>query len=107
MVTGATDNGSCKDVRIDVVVRCWPETSLCYGGRADLRKTARGASSPAKPALHIPELGARQYFVHLDDISPPLAIPSSLSKDKEPADPGHSSVWTMRRDNCAGLTHCR
>ena len=23
---------------------------------ADLRKTARGASSPAKPALHIPEL---------------------------------------------------
>jgi hypothetical protein len=24
--------------------------------REDLRKTARGASSPAKPALHIPEL---------------------------------------------------
>jgi hypothetical protein len=24
--------------------------------RLDLRKTARGASSPAKPALHIPEL---------------------------------------------------
>jgi hypothetical protein len=26
------------------------------GGLRNLRKTARGASSPAKPALHIPEL---------------------------------------------------
>lgn len=26
------------------------------GEKKDLRKTARGASSPAKPALHIPEL---------------------------------------------------
>lgn len=26
-----------------------------------LRKTARGASSPAKPALHIPELETCQY----------------------------------------------
>ena len=29
----------------------------CEGGEKDLRKTALGASSPAKPALHIPELG--------------------------------------------------
>jgi hypothetical protein len=33
------------------------ERSFSYGCEfGDLRKTARGASSPAKPALHIPEL---------------------------------------------------
>jgi len=30
-------------------------------GGGDLRKTARGASSPAKPALHIPELHSYQF----------------------------------------------
>lgn len=30
-------------------------------GMRDLRKTARGASSPAKPALHMPELIACQF----------------------------------------------
>lgn len=34
-------------------------TASSAGGGGDLRKTARGASSPAKPALHIPELGNR------------------------------------------------
>jgi hypothetical protein len=33
---------------------CEGENGFCGG--FDLRKTARGASSPAKPALHIPEL---------------------------------------------------
>jgi hypothetical protein len=30
---------------------------------SDLRKTALGASSPAKPALHIPELASSQFLV--------------------------------------------
>lgn len=39
----------------------WWDGGLRKGGVSDsvgldLRKTARGASSPAKPALHIPEL---------------------------------------------------
>ena len=32
-------------------------------GLGNLRKTARGASSPAKPALHIPDLGESQYMM--------------------------------------------
>lgn len=33
--------------------------------QVDLRKTARGASSPAKPALHIPELRPRYQLCTL------------------------------------------
>jgi hypothetical protein len=59
----SADNGGCDNVRKIIStglgageqgIRC------CFSPRGgwwiDLRKTARGASSPAKPALHIPEL---------------------------------------------------
>jgi len=42
-------------------------------GRLDLRNTARGASSPAKPALHIPELKHHQS----------VSIPSMFIKTRE------------------------
>ena len=69
MVTGATDNGSW---RIALVLcrlltgpqspyrQVWAIRSLGSESGVDLRKTARGASSPAKPALHIPELEVGQ-----------------------------------------------
>ena len=39
------------------------EQETSDGGVGNLRKTARGASSPAKPALHIPDLGESQYMM--------------------------------------------
>ena len=39
------------------------EKETSDGGVGNLRKTARGASSPAKPALHIPDLGESQYMM--------------------------------------------
>ena len=56
MVTGSADDGS------------WDGCQLGIHGRAkqvssDLRKTALGASSPAKPALHIPELAFSQLLI--------------------------------------------
>jgi hypothetical protein len=66
MVTGTTDNGGCRlsgHVREDGPATGRAQCIAAYAPPAaarwrvgDLRKTARGASSPAKPALHIPEL---------------------------------------------------
>jgi hypothetical protein len=48
------DVASCRVQRLTRDVR---------GRMKNLRKTARGASSPAKPALHIPELPHSQYMM--------------------------------------------
>lgn len=78
MVTGSTDNGGyltalakCQAKRA-VAARKRPIApkrialaGSCVGKGAEVgysRKTARGASSPAKPALHIPELHCCQLF---------------------------------------------
>jgi hypothetical protein len=60
----SADNGGCNIVRkgIPGALEVGEERIRCDfrprgGCWEDLRKTARGASSPAKPALHIPELG--------------------------------------------------
>lgn len=51
----------------------------------DLRKTARGASSPAKPALHIPELSCCQSMAcscnrAAHHISKPLCRPNDANR---------------------------
>lgn len=69
MVTGTTDNGGCMlseegsqgwaACRASRRARLRADADAAAAARwrvGDLRKTARGASSPAKPALHIPEL---------------------------------------------------
>lgn len=78
MVTGSTDNGGY----LAVLAKCQAKRAVaarkrptapkrialagsCVGKGAEVgysRKTARGASSPAKPALHIPELHCCQHF---------------------------------------------
>lgn len=63
MVTGSTDNGSYFNMsELMFADMEHPRADIRLLGVAVLgvgysRKTARGASSPAKPALHIPELG--------------------------------------------------
>ena len=53
------DDGVFRQLKLLRVRSCGLKMELC-----DLRKTARGASSPAKPALHIPELLViRQHFL--------------------------------------------
>ena len=47
MVARTADDGRCR-------------VSRAIARAMNIRKTARGASSPAKPALHMPELG-RQH----------------------------------------------
>lgn len=81
MVTGATDNGSwSKPSAQRSDSRCALEHCLSGVGRSGvevgyLRKTARGASSPAKPALHIPELPSSQHT----NSNPKLpSLPSSI-----------------------------
>lgn len=57
MVAGSADNGGCQP---SVAVYRDAAPAVCVtaaAGAGHSRKTARGASSPAKPALHIPELG--------------------------------------------------
>ncbi len=71
MVTGTTDNGSCDSelAAAQILGAKYRQPSgairplgqkackLAIGAKVGYsRKTARGASSPAKPALHIPEL---------------------------------------------------
>ena len=56
MVTGSADNGSWEECQLGIA-RWAKQVSL------DLRKTALGASSPAKPALHIPELAFSQFLI--------------------------------------------
>src|SRR5690242_8413939 len=80
------------------------------GVSGDLRKTARGASSPAKPALHIPELSIVSV------------CPSNVHRSRGPvagrmwlvdvvgdADAGSPSTTGMAGVRCRGydLTHCR
>jgi hypothetical protein len=62
-MTGSADNGSCAIVSFTshssnttAVGMIATADSSTATGRVHLRKTALGASSPAKPALHIPEL---------------------------------------------------
>ena len=55
MVTGSADNGSWEGCQRGMLG--WAEQVS-----SDLRKTALGASSPAKPALHIPELAISQFL---------------------------------------------
>ena len=72
MVAGTADDGRCM-AELAGLVAPQEASSLAYRrlglvlGLRDLRKTARGASSPAKPALHMPELVACQ-------LCPPDAI---------------------------------
>lgn len=79
MVTGTTDDGSYRkkvstSVPATAVEALHPPTAprksiavrwrkLSGGEVGYSRKTARGASSPAKPALHIPELYSSQFHL--------------------------------------------
>jgi hypothetical protein len=59
MVARSADNGSCEAVSKGSREAREARRRRSQAGEAEgrhLRKTARGASSPAKPALHIPEL---------------------------------------------------
>ncbi|KAH8631997.1 Actin,gamma [Alternaria alternata] len=55
MVTRSADDGSCELSESALESRLMQPWLIRRRWRY-LRKTARGASSPAKPALHIPEL---------------------------------------------------
>lgn len=55
MMTGSANNGGYPEVSL-LVSRSLGALLRMRMGWVDLRKTALGASSPAKPALHIPEL---------------------------------------------------
>ena len=56
MVTGsANDRSYCQSAYRSSNPRGAARDSL-LGGQVNIRKTALGASSPAKPALHIPDL---------------------------------------------------
>ena len=56
MMTGSTDDGSYSPVSFWVSQSLEGEARDQNSGSRDLRNTALGASSPAKPALHMPEL---------------------------------------------------
>lgn len=57
MMAWSADDGRCCAVSLMLTGLAWGQVFL------DLRKTARGASSPAKPALHIPELALQSVIV--------------------------------------------
>lgn len=72
MMAGTTDNGGCG--KLELKFNFGPRRKVAVGAtdarQAEeereglggyLRKTARGASSPAKPALHIPDLIIDQH----------------------------------------------
>ena len=120
MVTGTTDNGGCKlleHVCKDGPAIGWAQSIAAYAPPAaarwrigDLRKTARGASSPAKPALHIPELSI------VSAVHQVCVAPAGLSQGCG----GSSKSWVMPMPTAPPrqgwlkldiggyeLTHCR
>ena len=74
---------------------------------SDLRKTALGASSPAKPALHIPELAFSQFLI-LESVPDVPSRSSSLSGDICWYDVVELSGTAGRMDSGERmLTHCQ
>ena len=67
------------------------------------RKTALGASSPAKPALHIPDLEAISHAPH--SLHPPRGGMSSRIEDEKVR--VHVSGWGKASSLGVVHTHCR
>ena len=129
MMTGTTDNGSWSKKLDGALERRFLEIPQSQQpaeavglanaaartrerGGENLRKTARGASSPAKPALHIPELGYRSQLrcsprACLVLLRAERGCGSKSRRITTTAASGGGAVRRGRGEGRDHLTHCR
>jgi hypothetical protein len=74
---------------------------LCYG-KGNLRKTALGASSPAKPALHIPELSHQSVKYSSSMISVRIMTEKAqIESEKLLRSGSYPTILSVKDEECA------